>query len=157
LSEPRTHTFRVEYKPAAFSRETAVLSHLRRKSGRNGGHMPDNIRAWRDAIVTEYKATVRESKTARDFPQDGEYLGRVGFEVEVYGSSADILNIGKEIEDALIGVAYKDDCQVVAWSIGFPNRTLTKNGTPTRVKESDEPGALVTIYLYDAPYATPTA
>lgn len=146
MAEAPRITFFVEIKPAAFSRSTAVMSS--RIPGKRG-RIPEHIVTFRNAIWIEYLAATRTPPVLAPYPLDGSYVGRVGMVIDIYGSAADILNVGKEVEDALIGGAYRDDCQVVESLVRAPSRILTDEGGIKRHRAGERQGVEVTLVFLD--------
>lgn len=143
-------TFQVTSQPAAFSRSAAAASsRMKSVNGKRRGVLPENIKVWRDAIRAAYWTAIRSDPRYEHFPAGGEYTGPVGFVIEVYGSKADLLNIGKEVEDALNEVAFHDDRQVVDCRVLAPMRAFTPGGGVKGPIDGEVPGARVTLMLYD--------
>lgn len=124
-------TFTVDAKPQGYSRDSVAWKTT-----------PHYIKEWRKAVVVEYQIAAR--KLALD---GSRYVGRVGLLVNAYGTKGDWDNIGKEISDALKGVAFKDDCQVVSGQVYFPERVLGERGGVCSPKET--PKAEVTVFFMD--------
>jgi Holliday junction resolvase RusA-like endonuclease len=123
-------SFFVTGKPEGYSRSAAKL-----------GFTPPNVTAWRKAIAVEYMGAVSNK------PDMSGYAGPVALFLEAFGTSADSDNVAKEAQDALKGLAFLDDSQVVELRIGFPDRKLSPKGKPR--KESGKQGLGVVIHFLE--------
>jgi Holliday junction resolvase RusA-like endonuclease len=128
-------SFFVPGKPVGYDRSAARLMHT-----------PKDVTEWRQAVQTSYRQAAPAT-----WPREGEYVQRVGVEVDAYGSHSDLDNLAKEVMDALKGHAYRDDAQVVELGASAVNPVLTKTGQRHRHKAGEEQGLLVTLSLYDLP------
>lgn len=132
--------FFVTGKPAGFSRSSAAVG---ARTGR--GYMPEAQKTWRTAVAWAYLAAAARQPC---IPTDGAHSGRIGLAIEAWGTSGDWDNIGKEISDALQGLAYRNDGQVVNGRVRFPDRTLHPTGAVKASKEP-EPGAYILVIFFD--------
>jgi hypothetical protein len=83
-------------------------------------------------------------------PDMSEYRGPVALFVEFIGTPADCSNLAKEVEDALNGLAWRDDRQIVELRVDLPQRRLSPIGGV--LKDKGEPGMDVVIhFLEDTP------
>jgi crossover junction endodeoxyribonuclease RusA len=79
------------------------LQRSRTSSGRH--YLPDRSRAYRSLIQTTWLAAGRPTLGDRPFVAVMRFYGA--------RANADVSNLAKAVEDALIGLAYRDDRQVV--------------------------------------------
>lgn len=114
--------FWVPGHPAGYSRSSVQWKQL-----------PEANKVWRQAVLACYLEAALLSKITV-FPRQGEHTGPVAVVLIFHGSKADLTNLAKEVEDALNGVAYKDDRQVGPISIWRGNG-----------QGADEPGCMVKL------------
>ena len=104
----------------------------RPRVSRHGTHNPAKYTAWKQRLAAEYMQWMREN--GKDIIEDGPIDLDVLFVYEVPKSRVkkfdkskvfqyhikriDISNLVKSVEDALNGVAYKDDCQIACITAG---------------------------------------
>lgn len=145
-----TFVFWVETKPVGYKRDVAVLPALGRKAGARGGlSKNENIKAvmdFRNAVSWEFRCSLRETKDRPAWLRDdGSYVGLLEVEIEFYGASDDIVNVAKEVEDALNGVAWHDDCLIKRLSVSHPERRSTGNGGIRKPGKGEEQGLRIAI------------
>lgn len=141
--------FFAEGRPAAFQRDTAVKSYLRQKAtGKRGGHLDKDLAAWRQKVVTEYQVAVGQHPAKQHLALDGSYRGTLALYGEVYGSQADILNVMKEVEDALIGVAFDDDKRIVSYGLIAPQRRVNPKTGGMIFKVDEAMGVVINLMFF---------
>jgi Holliday junction resolvase RusA-like endonuclease len=77
----------------------------RHRSGRHGTYLPKRSRDYRSLVQAEWLAAGRQTLGDRPFTASLRFYGA--------RPTADVSNLAKAVEDALNGLAYVDDRQVV--------------------------------------------
>lgn len=103
-------------------------------------HLKRETLAWRQDVVSEYRLAAQKLH----LPMDGEYTGPIHLTCRGLGVSQDVSNFAKGVEDALLGVAYRDDSQILALYSSVDGRVLTDKGKPRRPKDVAQ-GIWVTV------------
>ena len=120
--------FWAEGVPASYSRDGARF-----------GRTPPANTIWRGIIALAYRMAAGPTTP---------HVGPVEVTIEFYGARAncDIDNLGKEVQDALNGIAFEDDRQIrrCTWVIGDWRQQGAKRKGPKKV------GALIRLDLYPA-------
>lgn len=129
--------FFVDGSPVGYDRSAAALKFT-----------PKDVKDWRELIRFAYAEAITgpngKIPEARAPIAAGEYIGPVEMIATFYGTKGDDDNLLKEVQDALKGLAYKDDAQVVDARVILPTRVFGPKGGVK--KPADErPGVQVTI------------
>ena len=129
-------TFHVTGSPVGYSRDGAALRYT-----------PKAVTQWRGMVALSYTdalARIRSGVPLADSPPDmGAYLGLVAVTITATGAKGDADNIAKEVLDALLGLAYRDDCQVSSLCVMLPMRQLGPGGGVKKPREAS--GVDVTV------------
>lgn len=120
--------FAVEGVPVGYDRREA-----------RHGFLPEKVRQWRRDVAVAYMAS--------DRLRDPDYRGKVIVSIRAIGAPADADNVAKCILDALTGVAYRDDCQVVGLAVKLSDRELGPGGRPRKAQYGA--GVLVGIHFVE--------
>jgi len=89
---------------------------------KGGGYTSPRIKAWQDTVAL----AAREAMQGRE-PEQGEVAMLVVF-VRSNHKRADLDNLNKAVADALRGIVYEDDCQIVTLHLVKHVMTKAKAG-----------------------------
>lgn len=85
-------------------------------------------RMYNTARVAEWRRMVAFEARVAYGTERAPHAGPVALTIEAYGTTSDLDNVAKGIQDALNGLVFEDDRQVVDLHIKAPDRQFGKGG-----------------------------